>query len=153
MNYSFHIEHLYVIRKKLMDYLDNTPLEKLLAIPAGCNNNMLWQIGHCVVSQQRLMYTLSDLQMNVSEGYFRNFKIGSSPKEWTSTPNIEEVRASLISTVDQLKADLENGLFKEYKVYKTSSGIVLNNVGEAFIYSNYHEGMHVGNLEIFKRIL
>ncbi|MFM7021537.1 MAG: DinB family protein [Flavobacteriales bacterium] len=153
MNYQYHLDHLYVIRKKLLDYLDTTPLEKLLIIPQGCNNNMLWQIGHCVISQQRLLYTLSGLPMNVSENYFLNFKIGTSPKDWTATPDIEEVRASLIATVNKLKADLEAGVFKEYKPYKTSSGLVLNNVGEAFVYSNYHEGIHIGNLEIFKRIL
>ena len=153
MNYQFHIDHLYIIRKKLLEALDTLSMEKLLAIPDGCNNNMLWQIGHCVVSQQRLMYTISGLPMNVSEGYFRNFKIGSSPKDWTTTPDVEEVRTSLISTVDQLKSDFEIELFKEYKSYKTSSGLVLNNIHEAFVYSNYHEGIHVGNLEIFKRIL
>lgn len=153
MAYQFHIEHLYIIRKRLLDYLENTELEKQLIIPKGCNNNMLWQIGHCVVSQQRLMYTLSGLPMNVSDSYFLNFKIGSSPKDWKETPDIEEVKRSLIETVDILKRDFENNLFQEYKSYKTSAGITLSNIHEAFVYSNYHEGMHIGNLEIFKRIL
>ena len=153
MSHQFHIEHLYVIRKKLLGYLENTNLEKQLIIPKGCNNNMLWQIGHCVVSQQRLMYTLSSLPMNVSENYFLNFKIGTSPKDWLETPNIEEVKTSLIETVDILKRDFEQGLFQEYKAYTTSAGITLNNVHDAFVYSNYHEGVHVGNLEIFSRIL
>jgi hypothetical protein len=153
MSHQFHIEHLYVIRKKLLGYLENTNLEKQLVVPKGCNNNMLWQIGHCVVSQQRLMYTLSGLPMNVSENYFLNFKIGTSPKDWLETPNIEEVKTSLIETVDILKRDFEQGLFQEYKAYTTSAGITLNNVHDAFVYSNYHEGVHVGNLEIFSRIL
>lgn len=153
MDYHFHINHLYMIRKRLLAYLQETHLEKQLIIPAGCNNNMLWQIGHCVVSQQRLMYTLSGLPMNVSESYFQNFKIGTSPKDWLETPDIEEVKTSLIETVDILKRDFEKGVFQEFKSYTTSAGIVLSNVQEAFVYSNYHEGVHVGNLEIFKRIL
>lgn len=153
MSHQFHIEHLYVIRKKLLGYLENTNLEKQLVIPKGCNNNMLWQIGHCVVSQQRLMYTLSSLPMNVSDSYFMNFKIGTSPKNWLETPDIEEVKTSLIETVDILKRDFEQGLFQEYKAYTTFAGITLNNVHDAFVYSNYHEGVHVGNLEIFSRIL
>ena len=153
MNYQFHIEHLYVIRKKLLEALTTLPMDKLLAIPKGCNNNMLWQIGHCVVSQQRLMYTLSGLPMNVSETLFQNFKIGTSPKDWAVTPDVEEVKTALLSTVDQLKKDLESGLFKEYKAYKTSSGLELKSLADAFVYSNYHEGVHIGNLEIFKRIL
>ncbi len=153
MNYQFHIEHLYIIRKKLLNYLESTNLEKQLIVPKGCNNNMLWQIGHCVVSQQRLMYSLSGLPITVSDSYSANFKIGSSPKDWLETPDIEEVKTSLIETVDILKRDFENDLFKEYKAYTTSASITLNNIHEAFVYSNYHEGMHVGNLEIFKRIL
>lgn len=153
MSYQFQIEHLYIIRKKLLNYLEGTNLEKQLIIPKGCNNNMLWQIGHCVVSQQRLMYSLSGLPINVSDSYSTNFKIGSSPKDWLATPDIEEVKTSLIETVDILKRDFENDLFKEYKAYTTSAGVTLTNIYEAFAYSNYHEEMHVGNLEIFKRIL
>ncbi len=153
MTHEFHLNHLYMIRKKLLGYLENTAMEKLLIIPKGCNNNMLWQIGHCVVSQQRLMYSLSGLPMNVSDEYFQLFKIGSSPKDWSSTPDLQMVKESLLKTVDQLKIDLEKGSFKEYKSYTTSAGITLNNVGDAFVYSNYHEGVHIGNLEIFSRIL
>ena len=153
MNYQFHIDHLYVIRKKLLEILNTIPMEKLLAIPAGCNNNMLWQIGHCVVSQQRLMYTMSGLPMNISDSLFENFKIGTSPKNWTVTPDVEVVKAILLSTVDKLKSDIEAGVFKQYKAYKTSSGLELNSLLDAFVYSNYHEGVHIGNLEIFKRIL
>ena len=153
MNYQFHLDHLTVIRNKFVEALDTLSLEKLLVIPQGCNNNMLWQIGHCAVSQQRLMYTYSGLPIHLDNAFVELFKIGTSPKNWTSTPDVAAVRAALISTVDHLKVDVENGVFKEYKSFKTSAGLVLNSFEEAFTYSNYHEGVHVGNLEIFRRIV
>ena len=110
MNYQFHIEHLYIIRKRLLSYLEDTNLEKQLIIPKGCNNNMLWQIGHCVVSQQRLMYSLSGLPINVSDSYSANFKIGSSPKDWLETPDIEEVKTRLANDHEKIQCIVSNNL-------------------------------------------
>ena len=128
MNYQFHIEHLYIIRQRLLSYLEDTNLEKQLIIQKGCNNNMLWQIGHCVVSQQRLMYSLSGLPINVSDSYSANFKIGSSPKDWLETPDIEEVKTSLIETVDILKRDLENNLIRLQRLIPLYRNIGANNL-------------------------
>ena len=45
------------------NFLDNYSLEQLNTIPSGMSNNLIWNLGHVVVSQQKLVYALSGLPM------------------------------------------------------------------------------------------
>ena len=92
MHTDFELTLLYTNRAKLKEIMDQLSEEKLLHIPHGFNNNILWQIGHCVVSQQRLMSLRSGLAMYISESDNNNFNIGSSPKSWIGLPDIQEIK-------------------------------------------------------------
>lgn len=50
-------------------YFDNYSLEQLNKIPAGFNNNLIWNIGHIIVAQQSLIYQLSNLQCKYQRIY------------------------------------------------------------------------------------
>jgi len=45
-----------------LEYFDNYTLEQLNKIPEGFSNNLIWNIGHIIVTQQVLIYKLSNLQ-------------------------------------------------------------------------------------------
>jgi len=36
-------------------FLDNYSIEQLNTIPEGMSNNLIWNIGHTIVSQQKLV--------------------------------------------------------------------------------------------------
>ena len=65
MNYHFKA-HLQ-IRENLLYTLETTSLEELTLIPDGFNNNIFWNIAHCVATQQLLHYYLSGNPFRVSE--------------------------------------------------------------------------------------
>ena len=50
-------------RKLYLNFLNTYNLEQLNKIPDGFSNNIIWNIGHIVVSQQALVYRLSGLQI------------------------------------------------------------------------------------------
>ena len=153
MNPKFEFEVLNAIRNKFLKLLDEHTEEQLLTVPEGFNNNILWQIGHCVVSQQRLLYLRSGLEMNVSETYMNNFKIGTSPALWTKDVSVLEVKDSLFPTIQKFEKDWEAGIFVDYEVVQTSLGVSLNNVQEAFAFSNVHEAIHYGNALAILRVI
>jgi hypothetical protein len=42
-------------RQLHQNFLDNYSLEQLNTIPAGMSNNLIWNIAHAIVSQQKLV--------------------------------------------------------------------------------------------------
>jgi hypothetical protein len=42
-------------RKKYLELIENYSLEQLNKIPQGFSNNLVWNLGHIIVSQQGLV--------------------------------------------------------------------------------------------------
>jgi hypothetical protein len=131
-------------RSLYLNFLNNFSLEQLNKIPEGFSNNLIWNIGHIIVSQQGLVYRLSGLKMNVTDAMFETYKNGSKPTGTTSLSEVEEIKTLLFSLISQTKSDYENGKFVSYNEYTTGTGFNLTSTKEAMEFNNYHEGLHLG---------
>jgi hypothetical protein len=147
------IQMLRAIRGAFRRTTDDLTEEQLLFIPAGFRNNILWHLGHVVVTQQNLHYSLSGLPVQVLPELINNFRSSTSPESWTSTPDIEEVRQLLIDLPEKLAADYEAGMFKEYKGFTSRTGIELKNIEDAVAFEIFHEGMHLGIVQTYRKML
>ncbi len=136
-----------------MQLIETVDYEILFKIPEGFNNNIIWQIGHCITSQQRHMYMRSGLPMHISEEFMESFKIGSSPGSWQTIPDINEVKHLLIGTVNLLESDLKSGLFVNYEPFNLPIGIHVKNYVEALQVANYHEAEHSGKIFMYLKLL
>ena len=153
INGRFECEILRASRTRLLHLIEITNYEILFKIPEGFNNNILWQIGHCITSQQRHMYMRSGLPMYISKEFMESFKIGSSPRSWKVIPDVKEVKHFLIDTVNQLDTDLESGLFVNYEPFELPMGFQLKNAIEALQAANYHEAEHSGKIFTYLKLL
>jgi hypothetical protein len=142
MNSVFEVQK--TIREILLKVLDNHSLEQLNKIPTGFSNNLIWNIAHCVASQQVLVYKLSGLPMQVSDQFISKYSKGTKPEGDVPQSEVDEIRKLLSSTLNQTISDFEDNTFVAYNAYKTSMGFDLNNVTDAFDFVNYHEGIHTG---------
>ncbi len=140
-------------RKILYKTLTETPREQLLKIPQGFNNNIWWNIAHVVVTQQLLVYKLSNLQMRVEDHLVDKFRKGTKPDGTATDEEIKKIANYLISTVEWTKEDLENGLFKEYNAYTTSANVTLSDVSAAISFNVFHEGIHLGAILALKKMV
>jgi len=61
INERFECEILRYSRTRLLHLMETIDYEILFKIPEGFNNNIIWEIGHCITSQQRHMYMCSGL--------------------------------------------------------------------------------------------
>ena len=132
------------IREILLKILDNHSLEQLNKVPEGFNNNIIWNVGHCISSQQVLVYKLSGLPTMVSEEFIAKYKKGTKPEGDVSQDEVDEIKALLFTTLEKTKKDFESGLFVDYNEYTTSMGFTLQKVQDALDFNNYHEGIHTG---------
>ncbi len=135
------------------NFLDNYSLDQLNTIPPGMSNNLIWNIGHVIVSQQKLVYALSGLPMHIPDSLFEKYQNGSRPDGKTTQAEVDEIKKLLSEMVEKTKSDFEAGVFKEFHPYQTKTGFHLGTWKEAMEFNNYHEGIHLGIMLQIKKFL
>ena len=131
-------------RKHFAQLIDNYSLEQLNKIPEGFSNNLVWNLGHIIVSQQGLVYRLSGLPINVSAEMNEKYRNGSIPTGMTTQAELDELKVLLFSLLEQTKEDYAAGKFVSYNEYTTGTGFHLANIKDAMEFNNYNEGLHFG---------
>ena len=139
-------------RYSMLKTLDEFSEEQLYKIPDGFGNNILWNFGHLVVSQQFLTYDLAGLPMTVSEDWKERFIEGSSPRNWQDNNiDIQALRDASLSLVTKAQEDWQRGVFENINFsYQTSFGGELKTPLDAINYNNYHEGVHYGTIRALR---
>lgn len=142
---NFALEVLPKTRHFFNRIIEKTSVEDLNKIPKGFNNNIIWNIGHVVVTQQLLVYKLSGLPMMVSNTLVERYKKGTKPEGDISQEEINEIKSLLFSTIEKTKEDYIANAFQNYQEYTVSTtGNTLSNVNDALDFVHFHEGMHFG---------
>ncbi len=144
MNLVSSIELLKAERDLIYTGIEKLTEEQLLKIPDGYKNNILWNLGHIIITQQVLHYTLSRLDMLIPKEIVSIFRTGTSPLLWNETPDVENIKSLLQELPGKFLEDYKNGIFKEFRPFKTSTGIALNSFNDAVTFNHFHEGTHTG---------
>lgn len=132
-------------RELLQKFIESHTLEQLNKIPEGFKNNIIWNIGHVVVTQQLLAYKLSGLAMMVTDEMVSKYQKGSAPQGNVTQEEVEAIKSLLFSTITKTEQDLENGLFQNYMEYTVSTAnFTLKSIEDAMQFNNFHEGLHIG---------
>lgn len=147
-----NFEFLTVIRGNFKSIMDGLSIEQLNHIPTGFKNNIIWNIGHTLVTQQLLVYALSGNKMCFDDAFVDAFRKGSSATA-VSEETINLIRKNLFITVGQMEKDYESGLFIKYKEYPTSFGVTLQTIEDAIRFNNIHEGVHLGYIMAMRKNL
>lgn len=147
------IEIIKLPRIKLLDAVKDLSAEQLNKIPAGFNNNIIWNLTHMVAAQQNICYKQAGLDIVIDERFFTPFLPGAKPEGFMNAEDIELVKELFFSTLDQLEADLRNGKFDNYKSWTTRYGNSINSGEEAVAFLPFHEGIHTGYIWALKRVI
>ena len=151
MNYHFQAHRQ--IRQNLLDVLKTTSYEDLMLIPDGFNNNIYWNIAHCLATQQLLHYYLSENQFRIDKYWVETYKKGTLPNLEVPLSEFEDLEFLLSETSKILARDFDAQFFTEYKAYSTSFGMNLSSIQDAIIFNNIHEGLHYGYTLAQKRAI
>ena len=142
---SFIFDVLSNTRKSLANILEKTSLEDLNKIPEGFKNNIIWNIGHIIVSEQLLVYKLSGLQSILSDEMIGKYRKDSKPEDSVTQEEVDDIKALLFSTIEKTQVDFDKKIFKQFNTYTVSTtGNTLTNVEEALQFVFFHEGLHIG---------
>jgi len=148
-----HFELLKITRTNCLRLAEGLTNEQLNKIPENFNNNIAWNLGHLVATQQLLCYALSGNETKVSSDFINKFRKGSKPEDNVSKEEMTYIKTQLFELIDSTKADLANGVFKSYKTYPTSFGVTLESIEDAIQFNNLHESMHLGAIIMLKKFV
>ncbi len=123
------------------------------AIPKGFNNNIAWNLGHILITQQMLTHGLAGVPFATDTALVATFGKGSTCRTNYSLKEIEAVKGAFLSALEATEKAYKNGTFKSYKTYTTSQGFSLNTIEDGIEFSNFHEGMHLGIIMALKKLV
>jgi len=142
MNFEFDL--LTQGRKNLLGLLRSFSDEQLNLVPPGFKNNLIWNLGHIIVSQQIICYKYSGITPVIPSRYIDLFKKGTAPDGSIQHEDIAILKELAIDTVVKLSEDFQNGIFKEYEGFQSQYGVRLSTIEDAIVFNNTHEGIHLG---------
>ena len=137
-------EHLITTRKHFISLIENLSTEQLNKIPDGFSNNIIWNIIHCMVTQQGLMNGLAGKEQLLSNATILQYKHGTRPERDLSDEEIADFKNQLLPMIETASNDYESGSFTDFKVYTTSTGYELTSIEDSISLVNIHEGIHLG---------
>ena len=119
-------------------------IEQLNQIPAGFNNNIIWNFGHIIVTQQGLCYGLSGLPQKIDNQLIAKFRRGSKPEGFVTEAEYNYLQEISVTLMDEFEADLQAGIFTRYSPFTTSLRVEVDSFEKAVTFNAYHEGLHFG---------
>jgi len=140
-------------RKLILETISNLTIEQVNKIPAGFNNNIIWNLGHMIASQQGICYKRSGLTLTVSDDFFKTYVSGSKPERFITEARYEEIKQLFFSTLEQMDADYAAGKFVTYESVNTRYNVFLSNIDEALAFLPFHDGLHIGYIMSLRKLV
>jgi len=146
------IDTIIASRKLFLKLIDGLFIDALNKIPEGFNNNIIWNFGHVIVSQQILCYKLAGLPLKIDDAYVFKYSKGTKPETFISDDEVAFLKQQSLQLIDELVVDLEKDVFNNFSSYTTSFNVELNNISDAVKFITMHEGLHLGYAMALKRM-
>ena len=150
---EFAVSLIETSRERMLKLVDGLSSEQLLRVPHGFRNNLLWNLGHVMVTQQLLCYEKCGLQLRIPDYFLPLFRKGTHPGEWKGTMDVEDIKAWLMETPKMLLEDLHKNVFHTYTRYETSAGIPLTSISDAISFVAWHESQHLGIMVAMRKLV
>ena len=147
------IETLKKVRLNFLNVLGELTAEQLNEIPKRFNNNIVWNLGHLLASQQGLCYVRAGLKMTIDEQLFLTYKPESKPNGFVDNLEIDRLKELFISAIEQFEIDYNKNMFIGYTQWINRTGIEITNIDDAIAYVLFHEGIHLGYVMALKRLV
>ena len=144
-------EEMNIWRGYFIKTVKNLSEDQWTKIPEGFTNNILWNAGHVVWCQAAFIYDMSGVPSPLPENYPALFKNGTSPSDWESTPDIEELLKHMAEIGPQIEADYAAGKFKERQPF--NQGFKIDTFEEAMNFNAWHEGIHLGTVTSLMKLV
>lgn len=151
MNNPF--ENIRNVRKHLLQAIEELSVDQLNEVPAGFNNNIIWNLAHLIAAQQGICYVRSILEPVVDTAFCDTYKPGTKPERYIKAEEVKMIKEILLTSIDRFETDYQNKIFTQYTSVTLRYGVTLNDIEDALQFLPFHEGVHTGCIWALKRII
>ncbi|MFF2752992.1 DinB family protein [Psychrobacillus sp. NPDC058041] len=144
-------QHMETVRGITKEFIQQIPEEIADIVPEGFNNSIRWNFGHIAFIQERLVFAVLGEELGVPSNYEELFSAGTKPADWKVTPpSLADILFVLTEQTTRIREAIQGNINKTLPAPFTNRlGITFHTRGETFLFSFYHEAMH---MEVIKRI-
>lgn len=142
-------------RQAFINLINDLTIEQLNEIPAGFNNNIIWNFGHAVIATQLLTYVRTGTRADASTvKYAAAYAKGTKPTYFVTQQEIDDLKQLALDTINQLEQDYQAGLFKDITAFATDTYKEnMSTIEEVIILTAGHDNLHYGYAIAQKRII
>lgn len=140
-------------RLVLTNTIKELSIEQLNEIPAGFNNNIIWNMGHLIATQQIVCYRRAGVDTVVDADFVNAYAPGSRPERFIAEEEVLRIQELFVTSLDRFEQDMQTAIFNNYTQWTTRAGVDINNINDVDAFLPYHEGMHVGYIMALKKAL
>ncbi|MDT2046257.1 MULTISPECIES: DinB family protein [Bacillaceae] len=150
---SLLLHHLETVRSITLNVLSTVTEEEGLLTPNGFSNNIVWNLGHIAYIQEKLIFELAGQKNQLPASYEQLFAAGTRPSQWEEEPpTLTQLQEELTVQTERIKEFIPAHFdMKLAKPFTNKAGISFDHVGSTFLFSFYHEGMHVETIKQIKK--
>ncbi|XRG78055.1 DinB family protein [Rossellomorea sp. GAMAL-10_SWC] len=147
-------EQLRFTRVYTLKVLGSVSKEAVDVIPAGFNNNILWNAGHVLGAYEQLLYANTGDAGKLPKEFIEFFKGGTKPGDWQAEPpSYEEIVTLLEKQVEQVISTYEGRLDEIISKEMKLGSFEIKTVRDMISFNIFHEGLHAGLINGLKRSL
>jgi len=148
------IEQIKNIRFYLLNQISHLTAKQLNEIPKSSNNNVIWNLAHCISAQQSICYAHAELPIVVDEKYYFPYRPSKKPENFIDSAEIGIIKELFVTSIEQFQFDFEENLFDDYIPWMAKPyGVEISNINDAINFLIYHEGLHAGAIIKLKELL
>lgn len=146
------IDQLSFARQVTLQTVKEVTEEQARKIPAGFNNNLLWNLGHLFLYTEQFAFGPAQEEMEIPGGFREMFAMGAKPADWTAPPpSLAELLKLLADQPNRIREKLSARLTEKVAKPLAFPGITLTTVGELLTFNLYHEGVHIQAIRTLMR--
>lgn len=146
---AYHLQ----IRKNILALTESVDLTQLNRVPAGLNNNLIWNAGHVIATEELLVFALGGHRTPSGKEFINRYRKGTRPEEDATAADYAYIRAELLEGHQRLRSACAEFDWTGYQAYQTSFGVELTNLEDALTFNNLHEAMHFGTMLAIRRLV
>lgn len=151
---QYTTKYIRRIREIFLGLIEDLSIEQLNEIPAGFNNNIVWNFGHLITSTTALCYISSGIDRNANNPYLDKYRKGTRPESFITEEELNDLKRLAFSNLDKIESDLAANKFQQIQPFATGTfKYEMHSIEEILTCATAHESLHLGIANAIKKLV